>query len=382
MKMKWDLLIKGGRLIDRAAGVDGVRDVAFAAGKVAAVGENFSSAQARETIDATGKIVVPGLIDLHVHVFDGVGHYCTEADPYCVARGATTVVDTGSAGADIFRGFRKYVIDRADTRVYAYLNISSQGLMTPGIGELMIPELADVERACAMAEEHRDVIIGIKVRLTRNAIVCEAAGLKPLFQAREASDRLGVPLMVHPQDAWCDSIDDILAVFRKGDVLTHCYHGYPCGILDDAGKVRQSVRDAIARGVVFDVGHGVGSFKWEVAEQAIAQGVIATTISTDLHKYNTHGPVFDLVTTASKFLHLGLSVEDVIDKITAAPAAAIGMTGKLGTLAPCAEGDAVILEVRTGSFRYEDTHGGVRNGNLKLEPIAVVRAGRIYRESS
>jgi len=378
--MKWDLLIKGGRLVDRAAGVDGIRDVAFAAGKVAAVGENLSSNQARESIDATGKIVAPGLIDLHVHVFDGVGHYCTEADPHCVTRGATTVVDTGSAGADNFTGFRKYVIDRADTRVYAYLNISSQGLMTPGIGELMIPELADVDRACAMAEKHRDVIIGIKARLTRNAIVCAAAGLKPLFQAREAADRLGVPLMVHPQDAWCDSIDDILAVFRKGDVLTHCYHGDHCGILDDGGKVRQSVRDAQNRGVIFDVGHGMGSFKWEVAELAIAQGLVADTISTDLHKYNIHGPVYDLATTASKFLHFGLSVEDVIDKITAAPADAISKTGKLGTLAQGAEGDAVILELRTGSFRYEDTHGGVRTGKQRIAPITVVRAGKIYRQ--
>ena len=376
--MTWDLLLRGGHLIDTAAGVNGPRDVAFQDGIVAAVAESLEPAQAKEVIDVSGRIVSPGLIDLHVHVFDGIGHYSTAADPHCIAKGATTVVDTGSAGADTYDGFQQYVIDRVQTRVLAYLNISSQGLLTPGIGELMIPALADVDRAVAMGEKHRDSIIGIKVRLTRNAVVCEAAGIQPLHHAREAADRLGLPLMVHPQDAWCDSIDDILAVFRAGDVMTHCFHGYPCGILDESGKLRWSVRDAIERGIVFDVGHGVGSFKWEVAEAAIAQGMLPTTISTDLHAYNINGPVFDLATTASKFLYLGMSLEEVLARITSAPAAAIGKKGELGTLAPGAVGDAVVLELREGKFELQDTHQTTRIGHQMLVPIKAISGGRVY----
>src|SRR5206468_670327 len=159
-----------------------------------------------------------------------------------IARGVTTAVDAGSAGADTFPGFRKYVIDVSATRLLAYLNISSQGMITNGIGELQDLRYADVSRAVAMVEQHRDAILGMKVRLTKGSIVSEAAGIRPLHLCREAADTLGLPIMVHPQAAWCDSLDDILAVMRAGDVLTHCFHGADCGILDADRNVRRSVR--------------------------------------------------------------------------------------------------------------------------------------------
>lgn len=376
--MKYDLLLKGGTLLDPAQGIHAERDVAFADGRVVAVGD-LPRAEAAEAVDCTGRIVAPGMIDLHVHVFWGVSHYGIPPDPHCLATGVTTAVDAGSAGADTFPGFRKYVIDVSATRLFAQLNISSQGMISQEVGELDDIKWASVPKALATIERHRDIILGVKVRLTRHTIVGASAGIRPLHLAREAADAAGLPIMVHPQEAWCDSLDDILAVMRGRDILTHCYHGFSHGILNADGTVRRSVREAMDRGVIFDVGHGAGSFSWEIAEQAMRQGVQPQTISSDLHAYNVHGPVFDLATTVSKFLHLRLSLDDAVRKVTETPARAIGMEGQIGTLAPGAWGDAVVFDRQEGRFELWDTHGQLRIGSERLVPVTVVRAGRVYR---
>ncbi len=376
----YDLLIRGGRLIDPARGIHAVRDVAFAGGLVAAVGENLPTAEAARVIEATGRLVTPGLIDLHVHVFEGVSHYGIAPDPTCLAKGATTVVDAGSAGADTFPGFRKYVIETSATRIFAQLNISSMGMIAERIGELDDLKWASVPRALETIEKHRDVILGVKVRLTRHSIVGEAAGITPLYRAREAADAAGLPIMVHPQAAWCDSLDDILAVMRGGDILTHCFHGMSHGVLDENGRVRPAARAARERGVIFDVGHGAGSFRWQIAEAALAQDFPPTTISSDLHVYNLHGPVFDLATTVSKFLHLGLTLDDALAKVTAIPARAIGQAERLGTLAVGAWGDAVVFDLEEGAFDLIDAHGQARVGRQRLVPRVVVKGGRVYED--
>ena len=378
----YDLLLAGGTLLDPAQGTRAATNVAFAAGNVAAVGPHLSAADAKDTVDCSGRIVAPGMIDLHVHVFWGVSHYGIEPDPHCVAKGVTTAVDAGSAGADTFPGFRKYVIDVSATRLFAQLNISSQGMLTKEIGELDDLRHASVPKAIAMIERHRDVILGVKVRLTRNSIVSRESGIRPLYLAREAADAVRLPIMVHPQDAWCDSLDDILAVMRGGDILTHCFHGDSHGILDGDGKVRRSVREAIERGVIFDVGHGRGSFSWEVAERALEQGIGPTTISSDLHVYNVAGPVYDLATTVSKFLHLGLSLEGALHKVTATPARVLGMSDQIGTLRVGAWADAVVFDLQQGQFELHDARGETRVGRQRLVPTAVVRGGKLYRESA
>jgi dihydroorotase len=371
----YDLLVKGATVVDPAQGIHDRRDVAFSGGMVAAVDPDIPADQASEVISATGKIVTPGLIDAHVHIYEGVSHYGINADQTCLARGATTVVDAGSAGADTFVGFRKYIVEASATRILAHLNISSMGMLSQEVGELDDIKWASVPKALETIERNRDLILGVKVRLTRHQLVGEAAGIKPLYLAREAADAAGLPIMVHPQEAWCDSLDDILAVMREGDVLTHSYHGLSHGILDENGKIRPSVRAARDRGVIFDVGHGQGSFVWDICERALAQDFPPTTISSDLHKHNLHGPVFDLVTVVSKFLHLGLNLDDAIERTTAVPARVVGMPGKIGTLAPGAHGDAVILDLQEGDFTFVDSIGDTRTGKLRLEPVAVIKAG-------
>ena len=374
--MIYDLLLKGGTLVDPAQNLHARQDVAFAQGRVAAVGDDLPSTDAREVWDARGYLVTPGLIDLHVHVFHDISHYGIEPDPSCLARGATTVVDAGSAGADTFSGFRRFVIDVSETRIFAYLNISSQGLLSRRIGEFENPDYAHVGDACDMIEQHRDVIKGIKVRLTQPHIVSERSGMIPLYHAREAADAVGLPFMVHPQRAWCGEIDGVLECMREGDIVTHCFHGMGSCLLDEQGQIRPAVWEARERGVVFDVGHGGGSFRWEVAEQAMAQGFPPQTISSDLHTYNLHRQVFDLPTTVNKFLYLGLTLDEAIAGVTAAPAQILGMAGELGTLQVGAGGDAVVFELCEGEFPLEDSAGTVRLGKQKIVPLRVVKEGR------
>ena len=375
---RYDLLLSGGTLVDAAQGLHERRDVAFRDGRVAAVAAAIAPELAREVIDASGGIVSPGLIDVHVHIFEGVSHYGVNVDRGCLARGATTVVDAGSAGADTFPGFRQYVIEASDTRILAHLNISTMGMISRQIGELDDIKWASVPRALEMIERNRDVILGVKVRLTREQLVGKNGGLKPLYMAREAASAAGLPIMVHPQRSWAASFDEIIAVMRGGDVLTHMYHGEEHGILDEEGRVRPSVWAARERGVVFDVGHGEGSFDWEICQRALAQGFPPTTISSDLHRYNIDGPVYDLVTTVSKFLHLGLSLDEALAMVTRVPADVVRMTGEIGTLAVGAAGDAVVLDLETGEFPLQDSRRVTRTAEQRLTPRAVVKAGRRY----
>jgi dihydroorotase len=375
----YDLVVRGGTLIDTAQAIHAPMDLAFAGGRVAQVAPHIPAAEANEMVDATGLLVTPGLVDLHVHAFWGVSHYGIAPDPSFVARGATTVVDAGSAGAATFDGFRRYVIDTAATRILARLNISAQGMLLREIGELVNLKWASVPKALATVERHRDVIVGMKVRLSRDRVVGAGGGLQPLLLAREAADAAGLSLMVHAQEAWCDSLADVLAALRAGDVLTHCFHGRSGGVLDDAGNVLPAVHQAIERGVLLDVGHGSGSFDWDVAERAMAGGLVPHTISSDLHTYSVNGPVFDLATTVSKFLYLGLALDDALAKVTEVPARTLNREGQLGTLRPGAIGDAVLLHLQTGSFDLVDAQGKQRHARQKLVPVTVIKGGQVYR---
>jgi dihydroorotase len=375
----YDLLIKGGRVVDPSQDLSARRDVAIRGHTIAKVASDIPETDAEHVLDVSGSIVTSGLIDVHVHVYDGVAPLAIPADPNCVAKGVTTVLDAGSAGAHTFPGFRKYVIDVAETRIRALLNISVVGQSTYSPdnthGELLNLDYANPRLTARTIERHRDVILGVKVRLSRD--IAGENDLRALHLAREAAEAVNLPMMVHIGDTHTP-LKELLPVLRAGDVITHCFHGRAGGILDDKGRVLPDVRAAVGRGVHLDVGHGAGSFAFEVAEQAIGQDLLPGTISSDLHQFNVHGPVFDLATTLSKFLHLGLTLEQVITRVTTNPARTFGFPAGLGTLREGAEADVAVFALQEGDFRFADSLGHHRVGHRKLTPVATVKSGRLY----
>jgi dihydroorotase len=376
---RYDLLIKGGRVIDPSQELSAPRDVAISGHTIARVATGIAEDEALHVLDVRGAIVTPGWIDVHVHVYDGVAPLGIPPDPNCVAKGVTTVLDAGSAGAHTFPGFRKYVIDVAETRIRALLNISvvGQSTLSPDNphGELLNLNYANPTLAVRTIERHRDVILGIKVRLSRN--IAADNDLKSLHLAREAAEAVKLPMMVHIGDTHTPLVE-LLAVLRPGDVITHCFHGRAGGILDDRGRILPEVRAAVTRGVHLDVGHGAGSFSFDVAEKALGQDLLPGTISSDLHQFNIHGPVFDLATTLSKFLHLGLTLEQVIARVTTHPARTFAFPAGLGTLREGAEADVAVFSLHEGDFPLTDALGQRRLGHRKLSPVATVKSGRLY----
>src|SRR5258708_33735080 len=292
---RYDLVVKGGRVIDPSQSLSALRDVAISGDKVARVDADIPSTEARLTLDARGKIVTPGLVDIHVHVYDGVAPLGIPADPNCIAKGVTTVVDAGSAGAHTFPGFRRFVIQTAETRVFALLNISVVGQSTlsedNGWGELLDLRYANPKLAIKTIERNRDVILGVKVRLTRN--IAGDHDLAALKLAREAADAVNLPVMVHIGDTF-SPLPPILAMLKKVAVITHPSRGGNGGILEAGGRVVPEVHKAVANGVHLDVGHGAGSFSFDTAEKVLSQDLLPGTISSDVHQFNVNGPVFDL----------------------------------------------------------------------------------------
>jgi dihydroorotase len=380
---RYDLLVKGGRVVDPSQGISAPRDIVITGNKVVRVAAGIAEQEARQVLKADGMIVTPGLIDIHVHVYDGVAPLAIPPDPTNIAKGVTTVVDAGSAGAHTFPGFRKYVINIADTRIFALLNISvvGQSTYTPENpwGELIDLHFANPKLTAATIEKHRDVIVGVKIRLTEN--IAGDHDLQALGLAREAADAVKMPLMVHIGGSH-SPLKDILAMLKKGDVITHSFRSGAGGILDDRGRVLPEVHKAIAAGVHLDIGHGAGSFSFDTAEKVLAQDILPGTISSDVHQYNVNGPVFDLATTLSKFMHLGLTLEQVIERTTTNPAQTFGQLAAFGTLKEGAEADVAVFSLAAGDFLFTDSLGATRTGHQKLIPVATVKAGRIYGSAS
>jgi dihydroorotase len=373
--MRFDLLIRNGHLIDPAAGLDARRDVAFAAGRVVAVEAGIPPGQAREVVDAAGAFVAPGLIDLHAHAFIAGHDLGLQTDPVCAASGVTTLCDAGSTGAANLTGLREYVMARAETRVLAFLHIAAIGLSHLAVGEHCLLEYSDPDLATAVAREHRDVVLGIKVR--EQVEVVGAHGLEPLRRGLRAAEAAGVPVIVHVNNPPTE-YGDVLRLLRPGDIVSHFLHGRGSGILDGEGRIKPAVHEARRRGVVFDVAHGRNHVNFPVARQALAQGFLPDTISSDLTRPGRAGVVKDLPTTLSKFLSLGMPLGEVVRAATAAPARAIGRSGALGTLAVGAAADAAVFTVDEGRFPYGDADGNTLEGNRRWTPLLTVRAGRVW----
>ena len=376
MSTAFDLLIKDGLLQDSTSGLNGTRkDIGVSKGLISAIRDEIVEEEADTVIDASGTLVCPGLIDLHVHVWDGVAHLGIPADPNCVGKGVTTAFDAGSAGADIYPGFQKYVIDVSATRIKSFLHISSQGQLAQNIGELTDIRYADVGKALQACETYRDSIVGIKIRMSEG-IVGEN-GKEGLKRALEVCEATGLPLMIHP-NASPISFAGMMDELRRGDIVTHCFHRSDTGILDRDGSLRPAATRALDKGIHFDVGHGAGSFSFEVAETALGHGFEPGTISSDLHKYNLDGPVYSLLETVSKFVYLGLTLEAALEKVTTAPARAMGMLGEIGALRENAVADLTLIRIQEGPAEFTDALGVRRTGDLRLEHVSTVRAGRVY----
>jgi dihydroorotase len=373
----YDLVIRGGRVIDPAQGRDQRCDVAFKDGKVAALEPTIDAAETREVIAADGRLVVPGLIDLHTHVWWGGTSLSVRPEPVARRSGATTLVDAGSAGPGNFHGFRAHVIERCPVRILPYLNISFAGIFAFSksvmVGECSDVRLLDARECLEVAQRHRDLVVGIKVRVGRNT--SEGYGVFPLELAIEVAEELGLPVMAHI-DFPPPSRKDMLARLRKGDVLTHCYRPFPNAPVV-RGEVRPEMWEARERGVIFDIGHGMGGFGFGSTRPMLEAGFLPDVISSDVHVLCEHGPAFDLLHTMSKLLCLGMSLIEVIRAATARPAEALRRKD-LGTLAPGAIGDATVLNLAEGAFDYVDVMGERITGECRLEVEAIVLGGRLW----
>jgi dihydroorotase len=378
--MVFDLVLTGARVLDPSQGIDRVTDIGFGGGKVAAIGDGLAG-QAVAFRDCAGSIITPGLIDLHTHVYNGGTSLSVDPLPLTATGGLTTLVDAGSAGAGNFAGFRAHIIEPSPIRILAYLNISFAGIYAFSrrvmVGESGDQRLLAAPDALEIARANRDVIAGIKVRVGH--VASGTSGLVPLDIARQVAEELGMPMMVHI-DYPPPTLDDVLARMRPGDILTHCFRPFPNSpVVGD--KIRPAVLEARERGVLFDIGHGMGSFSFEVARVMLAAGFMPDTISSDVHALCIEGPAFDLITTMSKFLCLGAPLGAVVKAATANAAAALRRPD-LGSLKPGSIGDASIIRMETGTFDYVDSTGAVLQGREKIRTDGVVIAGGLWEPGS
>ena len=373
--MAYDLVLKGGRVIDPSQGLDGIADVAFAGGKVAAVGKSLK-ADGAAVRDVSGHIVSPGLIDLHTHVYWGGTSLGIDAEEFCRTSGVTTAVDTGSAGPGNFLGFRKHVIEKSEVRILAYLHISFAGIYafsnTIMVGESEEMRMLAPADCAEVADANRDVLVGSKVRCGRHASGTE--GWNALKMELEVADQVGMPLMAHI-DHPPPSYEDIVSALRPGDILTHAFRPFPNTPCNAQGAVKPVVLEARKRGVLFDIGHGKGSFAFKTARAMLANGFEPDTISSDVHTLCINGPAFDQVTTMSKFLCLGMPLANVIKASTVNAAMAMRRP-ELGSLKPGSAGDATILSVKDGTFDYHDVTGELLEGRQRIVSDGVVIAGK------
>lgn len=357
----YDVVIAGGHVIDPASGLSATRDVAIRDGLIAAVEEDIPADSARRVIHADGQIVTPGLVDLHTHIYWGATFWGVEPDPIAARSGVTTWIDVGSAGSYNFPGFREYVVNRSKARAYSFLHLSSIGLVAP-TWELANPGYWDIDLAVETVERNRDVILGIKIRI--DSRTTKGVGIEPMKSARELADRVGLPLMTHIADG-PPTLEELMPYLRPGDILTHCFTGRTMSICGPDGHVLPEIRALQEQGLILDIGHGTGAFSWDVAERMQADGMLPDAISTDIHQIAVQGPAFDMPTTLTKFLLLGMPIEDVIRRATINPARAVRLE-HAGRLAVDGPADVALFRLEDGSYTYYDVFMNERHTSQRL----------------
>ncbi|WLB83408.1 amidohydrolase/deacetylase family metallohydrolase [Bradyrhizobium elkanii] len=379
---KFDLVIKNGDVIDPSQSLRGKHDIGIRWGIIEAIEDEIPAARAGKTIDASGKLVMPGLVDLHCHVYPYGSAIGIPADELVQFQGTTTVVSAGDAGVNNLAALRRFIVAQSRARIYAFVHIANNGLSAFPVAELYNIDNAQVD-ACAMAlAENADFLIGVKVRMSENVIFKH--GLEPLKRGIQACEMCGWParMMVHIGGVETrELMSDILNLLRPGDILTHAYSGAPnmsgafTNIVQE-GKLLPAALAAKQRGVLFDVGHGGGSFDFTVAEVAIPAGCTPDTISSDIHVFSGNSPGIPfLPNVMSKFLAMGSSLDQVVAMATSVPARIINRTSKIGTLQRGAPGDVAIMDLVEGPVSFVDTRNNKRDGNLLLKPVQTVVNG-------
>ena len=379
---KFDLLIRNANVMDPSQGLSGKRDIGIRYGLIAAIEPSIAADRALRVMDAGGKLVTPGLIDLHCHTYAYGSAIGIPADELIAHQCSTTVVSAGDAGANNFAAYRRFVVPAGRTRQFAFVHIANAGLAGFPVPELFNIDYAQVDIAARAVAENADTVLGVKVRMSENVIARN--GLEPLNRAVKACEVSGVPSRVMCHIGGVSDrqlMSQILDTLRPGDVLTHCYSGAPnnagegTNIVQD-GKLLPAALAAKKRGVLFDIGHGGGSFDYTIAEAAMAQGCMPDTISSDVHVFSGNTPgVPYLPWIMSKMIGLGFSLAEVITMTTAAPARVIGRIPKHGTLQMGAPADLSILEIVDGPVSFVDTRSNKREGKIHLRPIGAVIAG-------
>ena len=380
--MKYDLLLTGGEVMDPGAGLRGVMDVGIAGGKVVAVAPGLNTADALREISVKGRLVTPGLVDMHAHVFVNGHDMGIHTDGCCSRSGVTTLCDAGSAGSSNFAGLRQVLDKDVRTRVRAFVNLSAIGITgTSRGGELQHFNYADPEGCARTIQENPDLAIGVKLRFGPN-LVWEYSNA-PVRLARRAAEMAGphVPMMMHITDSPIP-LPALIEHMKPGDIVTHCYHGRAHGIMGQEKQfVLKEVVEAQRAGIIFDCAHGRNHFNFRMIEKALDQGFLPDTISTDLTMTSaTRGPVWDLPTTMTKLLHFGLPLDEIIRRSTATPARLMGQAGTVGTLHPGANADVSIFELRDGNFDLTDSDGHTVTAKRRLVPRMTIKEGRVWYE--
>jgi dihydroorotase len=373
----YDLVLKGGRVVDPSSGLDGVLDVAVENGKIAKVAAGIGPTETARVIEVGGKIVTPGLIDLHAHVFEGINRTGVNPDLAGVYSGVTTLVDAGSAGAATFGGWR-HILPHCQTEVVPFLHICQTGLATlPDIIAESSVNLADTVR---VATEHKGLIHGIKARMVSPAL--EIMGMEMPRAAKRAAKEAGIKLMVHIGDTEKrydpKVIHPLLSLLEPGDILTHYFTPNPGGVLDGNGKLVPEAREAAARGVWFDTAHGRMNFSFDVGRKIIEQGLMPHCISTDLTVPGRLNTVHSMTEIMTRFLGLGFTLPQVVTMSTANPAKAIGAEGRLGSLAVGRQADLSVLDLTEGDWVVYDILNTPLRVNRAFAPYLTLKRGRVF----
>ena len=377
----YELLVKGGVVIDPAQGIHDQRDIGISQGKIVALAGDIAPSEAKRVIDAKGKLVTPGLIDIHAHVADVIVHGAAPPDESGVLSGVTTVCDAGSTGYANFAGFRRFVISEARTDIFCFLHMCSTGLAVKP--EIRSWHSINPEAMLRTIEENRDIIKGIKLQAV--GAVIQNQGVEAIRVAKRVAAEAGLPLMVHigigpeevvPEDTVSTFTQELLSLLDKGDILSHIFTWKVGGVIRPDGSVLPEFREAIEKGVVLDVASGRINFSFEIAEKGLKQGVLPNTLSTDFSSLNIDGPVFSLPVTMSKFLALGLTLDQVTEMTTINPARALGEEQQKGSLRAGMPADISILELTEGDFLFSDgVAGNTLKGNLLLVPKLTLKSG-------